>query len=791
MRLILDMQACQSAAHADRGIARYVQEHAAALVQGFGDRIAAVVLNPTLPAPATLIPELEFGTEIGWNTASLLRSIAKEGPVAYHLMSPIELAPTALSLVPPHVVRAGIPLLSTLYDLIPLRHPERYLVHPQTRTRYRQRVEIYRHCDHVFAISEHARQDAIELLGIDERRITNIGGGVSRQYRTALAADVATTLLEDALPSIDRPFVFATLGCDDRKNAEGLIRAYALLPDDLRARHQLVIACALSPGFGEKWRNEASAAGLDEHELVLTDFVSDQVLRALYARSALFAFPSLYEGFGLPPAEAMAHGIPTIVSNRSSLPEVVGWEPATFDPTNDAEFASCLQRALTDEDFRRQLRANGERMSEVHTWDNVAQRSIKVFDRALAARSITTRVQVQERRDRIALVGPMPPVASGIADYNARVARELALRCDLDIVAVGAQGRRGMPSIAGASILSTTQFAEIANPHSYDGIVYTLGNSEHHHDTLPLVRRFPGWVWLHDIRIVNLFGTLATAGYPGAEDEFVLDVLDDIYHGQHRLHGETGIDAFRLHTSGMYLSAGVVRSSRGALTNSEIAARMLRRECGPSVRGHIDVLPFGVPHGEFPRLDTNEDVGFVTLGIVAHVKLPLALIDALASVDDPRARLTFVGDAEPNVAKDIERHARRRGVHDRITVTGRVDDEAYARYVASSVGGIQLRAHSNGESSAAVADLLAAGVPVATNVAAFNEVRHGLLTNTGHAVDVDAIAAWMRQTLTGGHASGDVTMHSQGVAPFSDVAEALLDVVRRRGASAGGNAPRR
>ncbi len=150
-----------------------------------------------------------------------------------------------------------------------------------------------------------------------------------------------------------RPFVICTREESIfEKNVDGLIRAYALLPQALRAQHQLVIVCAVH--MQDRLRLEAVAKkqGLAPDELVLTGFVPEDELVLLYNQCKLFAFPSWHEGFGLPALEAMACGRAVIGSNSSSLPEVIGREDALFDARSDASIAEKIAQVLSDDAFK-------------------------------------------------------------------------------------------------------------------------------------------------------------------------------------------------------------------------------------------------------------------------------------------------------------------------------------------------------------------------------------------------------------------------------------------------------
>src|SRR5690606_23793757 len=153
------------------------------------------------------------------------------------------------------------------------------------------------------------------VLGVAPERVAAIGGAASDFFRPEQPGDDAAGLLVRALPALRRPFVLSVSGDDPRKDPETLIESFAALPADVRRAHQLVIACTLTPEAAAKWRGLAHGHGLHDDDVVLTGYVTDEVLRALYQRASVFVFTSRYEGFGLPVLEAARCGAPAITTS--------------------------------------------------------------------------------------------------------------------------------------------------------------------------------------------------------------------------------------------------------------------------------------------------------------------------------------------------------------------------------------------------------------------------------------------------------------------------------------------
>lgn len=483
-QLVSDLQATQNERSARRGIGRYVTEHARALVRA--GAIRGLLLNPLLPRPGGLDPELTGSGLVGWNTATAIRDAAEKGPFAYHVMSPFEVLSPPGTVVSPHVIRGEIPLVVTLYDLVPFAMPEAYLDNAYRASRYHARLELLRAADVLLALSEQSRIDAMRLLSIDGDRIAVIGGGVSAAFRPVLPGDQPQQVVRTSLPSVRGPFVLSVIGAEERKNVERLLEAWALLPRDLRSSLQLVLVGRLRPDFAARWHAQAARVGLRESEVVFTDWIPDSLLRALYQSARLSVFPSLYEGFGLPVAEAAASDCPVITSNCPPVPEILDYPPSVFDGRDVGEMSALIERGATDEGFSAELvnaaRCNAPR----HTWEAVTSRTLGAVRRLEWDGWDGWRAP----RVRIALCGPFSESASGVARHNRGIATALAKRCDVEVFWTDRGGRPG--SQRGLRNLRCLPFAALgwtANPASYDVVLYSL------EDPRPLP--YPGVVWHH------------------------------------------------------------------------------------------------------------------------------------------------------------------------------------------------------------------------------------------------------------------------------------------------------
>ena len=210
------------------------------------------------------------------------------------------------------------------------------------------------------------------------------------------------------------------------------------LPHDVRTGLQLVIVCQLPASVEATLADRCLARGLTPgRDVVFTGYVPDRVLRAMYQAAELFVCPSLYEGFGLPVLEAARCRCPSITSDRSSLPEVLSFPPATFAPDPEA-MAAAIDRALTDESFRSELVAAGDRAVLRHSWDKVASRTVAALERLAP---VLRRQPTRPPPLRVAIVGAGSSVPTEVIEAiaeravlerfetRAAVARRPSIRC--------------------------------------------------------------------------------------------------------------------------------------------------------------------------------------------------------------------------------------------------------------------------------------------------------------------------------------------------------------------------
>jgi glycosyltransferase involved in cell wall biosynthesis len=277
--------------------------------------------------------------------------------------------------------------------VVPLWHPRRtvvtvhdlgYLYYPQAHTRlsrlYLQLSTIFsaRTARRVIAISRATRRDLISRYRVPARKIRVVYHGRDPSY---MPVDDEAKIAETAARySVSRPYCLHVGTLQPRKNLGLLVEAWDLLRAKVENPPQLLLA-------GKRgWLYESLFAEVERKRLgdlvKFADYVEQADLPALYSGALAFTFPSLYEGFGLPPLEAMSCGTPVIVSTASSLPEVVGDAGLLLDAHDPAAWAAAVQRVMEDDGLRQELSRKGLQRAEQFTWERCARQTLEVLRNA-------------------------------------------------------------------------------------------------------------------------------------------------------------------------------------------------------------------------------------------------------------------------------------------------------------------------------------------------------------------------------------------------------------------------
>lgn len=266
----------------------------------------------------------------------------------------------------------------TIHDLIFRFFPEYHL--PLNR-RFLDLMlpKFMRRADAIIAVSGNTRRDVTRLMNIPAEKMTVIPEGVSPRFRPV--TDCAALERVRATCRLPERFILFFSTIEPRKNLVTLLDAYAALVRQHSDIPGLVVMGRKGWLYEETLRRISDLA-LTER-VVLTNWVEEQDVPAVLSLATVFVFPSLYEGFGLTPLEAMACGAPVICSNASSLPEVVGDAGIPVDPRDVSGLAQAISRVLNDEPLRRELRARGIKQASRFTWERTARETLELYKNVL------------------------------------------------------------------------------------------------------------------------------------------------------------------------------------------------------------------------------------------------------------------------------------------------------------------------------------------------------------------------------------------------------------------------
>jgi len=270
-----------------------------------------------------------------------------------------------------------VPVVITIHDLSWIRYPDS---HPADRVHWLD-SGLPKALDHARAIlvdSEFIRREVLTTFGLDTERVHVAYLGVPRGFRPMNAPETSASLAGLGLEHGGYVLTVGTI--EPRKNLVHMLEAYDLLPAAVRARFPLVIAGA------KGWHSSGMVTRLlkqSDPQIRFLGHVTSSQLAHLYAGAALFAYPSIYEGFGLPPLEAMASGAPVIVSDRASLPEIVGNAGEMMNPDDPFDTAVRIQELLEDAPKREAMAQRGLAQADRFTWAKCAEATASVYRAAL------------------------------------------------------------------------------------------------------------------------------------------------------------------------------------------------------------------------------------------------------------------------------------------------------------------------------------------------------------------------------------------------------------------------
>jgi len=364
------------------GVERAVQSLVGALGRATRDFEFIIYYPRSLPKPPdTTPPDFRYRHPLLPNRFRFLRILWEQTMLPFALRRDRVDLLHAPAYVAPRF--SATPLVLTIYDAIALRFPN--LCKRVNALHYRLLMpSAARRALRVIVPSECTRRDVVSLLGVPEERIRVVPLGVSAHFRPIEdAAEIAAVRRRYGLPEL---YVLYVGNLEPKKNLPHLIRALAASRRTGRLTHRLVIA-------GRKaWHTAELRRTIRTYRLhdavVFPGEIRESDLPALYSGASLFVFPSLYEGFGLPPLEAMACGTPVVATRAGALPEVLGNAALLLSSGDVRQLRIAMEKVMNNRFLRNSLRARGIERAKRFTWENTARKTLDVYAEILAPKRI-------------------------------------------------------------------------------------------------------------------------------------------------------------------------------------------------------------------------------------------------------------------------------------------------------------------------------------------------------------------------------------------------------------------
>ena len=264
--------------------------------------------------------------------------------------------------------------IATIHDLSYIHHAH---LHPKDRRQYfeKEMPKTLETANHFIADSQFTKEEMVKILGVDDRRITVVPLGISEQFKPRNRSHILPVLKKHGLT--ENRYILLVGSIEPRKNIKNFMDAYRHLPESLK-KHFMIVHVGPSGWLNSEIHTTVEALERKGQFRGL-GYLSEHDLVSVYAGAYVFAFPSIYEGFGLPPLEAMASGVPVLASNTAAIPEVVGDCGVLTSPFDVDKMSSDLARILTDDRLRMALRKNGLEQAKKFTWGHCIDKTVDVY----------------------------------------------------------------------------------------------------------------------------------------------------------------------------------------------------------------------------------------------------------------------------------------------------------------------------------------------------------------------------------------------------------------------------
>lgn len=718
----------------NRGMGRYSQQQLSEVLRIDGDNHylllctedadTSLILPDIRRAPNVSITRIPARLTAAHDDADRLRAAeAYQRWLAGHHLD-VYHATTPFYDMPPVVPNFDVcPLVTTLYDLIPLIFPEHYGLTDEAFGRsYLLATGLLTRADRIIAISESARRDAWTYLGVP-LAISDVACPFADGAFRPMDRLEARRLLgpSESRPRIPDRFALVVTADHHSKNLATCLRAFAMMPEERRLLCPLVFGGEMADWTGSV-PEMLPALGI-ERDVIFTGLLSDGQLAALYNLASFVVHPSRYEGFGLPVLEAMQCGTPVITTTASSLPEVSGDAALLVDPEDAAGFARAMETLLVDAPLRAELRERGLRRAAGFNGARLARTTLEAYRSAARAPGRAT-----GSRPRVAVWTPLPPQQSGVADFSAELIEALRRFVDMEIfVDDGATPLTAQ--LLSCPVHHHSAFERRRRQAPFDLLLYQFGASSFHSYMYEPMQEHPGIVDIHDLSWSQLlFHEAAVSGRLAvfAQDIRIMEGDDALQQFNEAYSaGDGRLDArLQAFMDEHPMLRRVVDRSLAQIVHFPEAKRELEKRY-PAARVHV--IPMGVADplragrraaGGDARIAAGIPPGSFVVGVLGIVH-PLKRLDtclrAFAGLPatHPESLLTIVGRAmDAGHLEELSELAQTLGIAGRVRFTGHVSPELFDAHLRACDVVVNLRYPAHGQMSAIIMRAAAAGKPL-------------------------------------------------------------------------------
>ncbi len=735
MRIGIDIQTLETF-ESQRGIGRLCRQTINALLEYARDvELVLFGRSPSLPkecqAGSDRVSYVQLGDVVteealraGCASNFLWRTSRADELDLYHVTSPL----MADILIP---AVAPCPVVATLLDAIPaVMHEKRQpLLSSEEWERYQQRVATLRLWQGYAAISGATADDCLRHFSLKEERVVVTYVPIEQRplarWDPQKLQDVCMRL------ELEPGYVLSVTGFHRRKNFEALFGAYGRLPRRLQERASLVIVCQLRPEERLELEKMAERAGCLPRVKFL-GYIGDEEFSAVLANAGVMFFPSRYEGFGLPVAEAMAAGVPVVTSNCSSLPEVAGEAAETCDPDDHAGFAKALMRILESPDYAAELRAKGFAQVTQFSPENYVERLLGCYQNAMKRRGrgqpFVVSAAALSPCLRVAVFTPLSPKMSGIADFAEQLL--LNLSADTEVECFTEDYELAHPIVRERiPIFPHWTFPSRHSRRPFDVILYEVGNNDLHAYMLPYLECHTGVIDLHDYSLTGMFQYLARHfGWgPEAQRWFAREMKVPEDHG-------TCSQLLATDPHKVTMTRWLAGQSQAVIVHSQWLLQQVLSIVGNSTP--VSYVPLGVdlgmvrapraPRAELRRKYHISDDGFAIacVGVVNRLKRIPVVLEAFREFHAifPNSYLVFVGPADRLVLREMTQLTAAYRLNHAVRLLGHRPLNELYEVLDLCDAVVNLRYPTLGESSATLVAALAMGKPtLITPHAAFAE----------------------------------------------------------------------